>query len=194
MASFNISYSITEPLEGGHANIKGDNGKETYCGISRRYYPNWKGWAFIDRMKPIKWNTTFKSLNPLVRAFYLKEYWDKLQLSYLHQSLANQLFDFAVNSGKGRAVKELQNALNSFGERLVVDGGLGKMTLAAIFRHDGDKLAKNLHARRTLFLKKVAEDQPTFKNGWSNRLNVMKSHLTSALPIVLAVTGLTLLF
>ena len=51
--------------EGGYSSgnekqTKGDKGKETYCGISRVYNPNWDGWKIIDRHKPIKYNAKIK--------------------------------------------------------------------------------------------------------------------------------------
>ena len=195
MAVFNLAYRITKPLEGGYVNDPRDNGKETYCGISRKYHPDLPIWAMLDRKPhPIKPNTIFPALESRVRNFFIREYWQKLYLDYIKQSLANQLFDFAVNSGKGRAVKELQAALNSFGEGLKVDGVIGQNTLAAISRHDSDTLAKNLHARRTLFLKEVAKRQPHYANNWNRRLNILKSHLPSVFGVGLGLAALTTVF
>lgn len=195
MAVFNIAYNITKSLEGGYANDPRDNGKETYCGISRRFHPTLPIWAILDRKPhPIKTNTIFPTLENRVRAFFIREYWQKLYLDYIKQSLANQLFDFAVNSGKGRAVKELQTALNSSGERLIVDGLIGQKTLTAISRHDSDTLAKNLHARRTLFLKEVAKKQPHYANNWNRRLHILKSHLPSVFAVGFGLAALTTVF
>lgn len=195
MAVFNIAYKITKPLEGGYVNDPRDNGGETYCGISRRFHPDLQIWRILDqKAHPIKWNTIFKPLENRVRAFFIREYWKKLYLEYMKQSLANQLFDFAVNSGKGRAVKELQTALNSFGERLKVDGAIGQKTLAAISRHDSDTLAKNLHARRSLFLKEESKNQPHYAKNWNRRLNILKSHLPSVFSVGLGLAALTTVF
>jgi lysozyme family protein len=195
MANFNESYRITRGLEGGYANDPLDNGGETYCGISRKFHPALAIWAIIDnKPHPIKWNTIFKALESRVRAFFIQEFWQKLYLDYIKQSLANQLFDFAVNSGKGRAVKELQTALNSFGERLKVDGAIGRNTLAAISRHDSDTLAKNLHARRTLFIKEEAKEQPHYSDNWNYRLSVLKSHLPSVFGVGFGLAALTTVF
>ena len=30
-------------------NVKNDRGKQTYAGISRRFWPNWDGWKLVDR-------------------------------------------------------------------------------------------------------------------------------------------------
>lgn len=201
MALFKISYPIIKENEGGYANNPLDNGKETYCGISRKYHPNWGGWAFIDRIKkngPIKNNTIFKSLSPLVEGFYIKEYWEKLYLSYFHQDLANQLLDFAVNSGKGEAVSQLQKILNRFGHRLKVDGSMGKLTARAVQSVDNQNLAKLLFDARERFIEAEILDQPHFATVWRRRLKYVKGFLgnpaTKLAMGVVAVFSLVLLF
>lgn len=182
MAEFKLSFQIIHKMEGGYANNPLDNGKETYCGISRRYHPNWGGWAFIDKKKAkgeIKNNTFFNALNPLVEGFYIKEFWDKMFLSFFSQELANQLLDFAVNSGKGRAVKTLQIIMNRFGFRLKVDGVLGRKTANAIRSFDNLRLAKMLFSEREKFIQKLSLQQPAFAKVWHNRLNYLKGFISS---------------
>ncbi|MDE5419125.1 hypothetical protein L3049_14085 [Labilibaculum sp. DW002] len=197
MAVFRISHNITSKLEGGYANNPKDNGGETYAGISRKYFPYWIGWQFIDRQAhPIRNNTRFTNLNGAVEIFYTREFWDKLHCSKLEQSLANQLFDYAVNSGKGQAVKDLQRVLNGLGEALKVDGALGSKTLAAIGRHKQNELANHLHNMRTRFLVEESKDQPDFAAVWSSRLDTMKKHLPSVGVSfgLIAAIGLSLFF
>ena len=197
MAVFNISFGITSQLEGGYANHPKDRGGETYAGITRKYHPSWIGWQYIDKQPhPIKTNTKFPKLEGYVITFYTKEYWNRLHCNDLEQSLANQLFDYAVNSGKGRAVKDLQSILNNLGESLKVDGAIGPNTIAAIKRHKQADLAKQLHSRRTSFLVKESKNQPVFAKTWSNRINTMKEHLP-AVGIsfgAIALVGIALFF
>jgi lysozyme family protein len=195
MANFNISYKITKNLEGGYANHPKDNGGETYAGISRKFHPMWVGWPYIDRRPhPIKNNSVFPKLDGQVKAFYKREYWQKLFGDHLHQSLANQIYDYAVNSGKGQAVKDLQRILNSLGEKLQVDGVIGPLTLAAIGKHDQDDLARRLHAMRTLFLSQESKVQPHFREVWQNRLQTMKSYLPSVAGLSLGLAALATIF
>ena len=199
MAVFGISYGITSALEGGYANHPKDKGGETYAGISRKYHSTWIGWPYIDKQRRygnLKTNQIFPKLNQYVKTFYTREFWDKLHCSGLDQALANQLFDYAVNSGKGRAVKTLQAILNQLGESLKVDGVIGAKSLAAIARHDQSKLAQLLHKNREVFLQKEAQNQPAFAKVWSNRLSTMKEYLPSAGVSfgLLAIVGVSLFF
>ena len=39
--------------EGGYVDDRDDRGGETYRGISRNNFPDWKGWKKIDGFKPV---------------------------------------------------------------------------------------------------------------------------------------------
>lgn len=197
MATFETSYHITEMMEGGYSNHSLDKGKETYAGISRASFPNWEGWKFIDKKaKPIQTNSFFSDLTMPVRNFYRANFWLPLQCVSMPQVVANQLFDYAVNSGKSRAVKSLQSVLNSLGAFLEVDGLIGVKTLGALSRFDANKIAEKLLLERENFINKLAQSQPQFKNGWLNRIAYLKTHL-STVGIsfgAVALVGLTLFF
>ena len=108
-------------IEGGYDNDPDDAGGETKYGISKRSYPN----------------EDIKNLTP-ERAIeiYTRDWWNPLNLSSIQdQTTANLVFRFAVNSGKGTAVKMLQECLNTFVPiipSVTVDGVLGQRTLQAI--------------------------------------------------------------
>ncbi len=178
MAQFRISYDITSKMEGGYANNPNDKGKETYCGISRVAFPNWKGWSFIDRQAhPIRNNAKFSYLKTAVEQFYRVEFWLKLSCGLMPQELANQLFDFAVNSGKSRAGKTLQAILNERGSFLKIDGLIGTKTIAALKRFDSGEIAKALFVERENFINKLIVEQPYFKRAWLSRLSYLRSFL-----------------
>lgn len=197
MAQFGISYHITERMEGGYANNPNDKGLETYAGISRRAFPNWKGWKFIDKQaKPIKRNTFFSYLSMPVMQFYRENFWKPLQCGLMPQEIANQLFDYAVHSGKKRAVKSLQTVLNQMGSFLIVDGIMGEKTQGAIKRFDSEQIARKLLVERENFINRLVQYDSNFKRAWLNRIAYLKSHL----PVVgmsfglVAVMGVTLFF
>lgn len=48
---FDEALKQTLAFEGGYANDPDDRGGETFRGISRRSFPDWPGWALIDRAK-----------------------------------------------------------------------------------------------------------------------------------------------
>ena len=197
MAQFGISYHITEQMEGGYSNNPHDKGGETYAGISRVSFPDWKGWAFLDKQAhPIQHNAKFSYLSRDVEQFYRTEFWKKLNCGFMSQVVANQLFDYAVNSSKSKAVKSLQTVLNRLGAFLQVDGIIGEKTLTAMARFNQDDIAGNLLIQRENFINRLALQQPQFKRVWLNRIAYLKSHLSTAGVSfgLIAIAGLTLFF
>lgn len=94
----------TIQLEGGfqNINVQGDRGKQTYAGISRRWWPKWEGWDLIDRGQTPP--------QDMVYDFYHGSFWIPAGLEQVHISfpqLAAIAFDFAVMAGLGDARKLL---------------------------------------------------------------------------------------
>ena len=154
MASFDIAYKLTAALEGGWANHPLDRGGETYCGIARKFWPNWDGWKIIDQLKEpgdsvadINETLSNNALLPFeVKTFYMLHFWKPLGLfqDYISQGVANELYDTAVNQGVATAGMYLQKAINLLNQNgllykdLKEDGNVGPATLAAyqaIFLH-----------------------------------------------------------
>lgn len=138
MSNFDKAYDHLLKDEGGYVFDPDDPGGETFRGISRENFPMWEGWATVDLYisDSIVKNTTNSRnkiesdeyLSGLVKAFYKKEFWDKLCCDEIvHQGIAELIFNFSVNTGPSSSVKAAQKALG-----VNVDGGLGKNTLAAI--------------------------------------------------------------
>ncbi|WP_313579831.1 glycosyl hydrolase 108 family protein [Chishuiella sp.] len=118
MANFNNAYKRTSVNEGGYADVKGDNGGETYKGIARNFHKTWEGWKIIDAYKkkngPIKYGLIIKdsNLDELVKKFYKSKFWNVLDADSIEsQSIADTLYDFGVNSGQSRSIKQIQKAL-----------------------------------------------------------------------------------
>lgn len=109
---FEISYKKTNINEGGWVHEDGDTGLETYCGISRKWFPDWAGWPIVDAHKPLEKGQHIKDENliKLKKEFYKKEFWDKLfpKGECDSQELADQAYDFAVNVGVPEAKKLLK--------------------------------------------------------------------------------------
>ncbi len=110
MADFKIAYKLTAANEGGYSNVSGDNGGETYCGITRKNFPNWHGWEIL-RYYTMKHGQVLPELNILVEDFYKENFWDEIKGDNIEsQELANQAYDFAVNAGVGAALKMLKES------------------------------------------------------------------------------------
>lgn len=202
-SQFNTSIiPFTLQYEGGYANVSGDKGGETYRGITRKNWPNWSGWATVDRVRP-KHNQIIPELESAVKAFYFTNYFKSKGFDKINSvKVAAALFDFAVHGGY--SCKKLQQILNSkFNAGLTIDGGMGASTITAINKANADQLAALIMAWRENHLTAIVDKDPTqqkFYNGWMNRLK----SLTGALSIIrknpvttfiaLAVIGLILYY
>jgi lysozyme family protein len=135
--------------EGGYVNDPRDPGGETKFGISKRAYPQ------VD----IK-NLTLDA----AKAIYKRDYWDRAQCDKLPPQVAYLLFDAAVNSGIGQAIRFLQRAVN-----LADDGVIGPMTLAAVGRSDAEAISARFLGQRLEFMTKLTT-WDTFGKGWARRI------------------------
>ena len=141
-ASFDRAFEKTMGNEGGYSNNPADRGGETYRGISRRSWPKWPGWEKIDKIKQdpgfpeiIK----YLQLEQDVKQFYRRLFWDEIHGDMIpSQSVAEKLFDFAVNAGVKTTVKFMQESLNVLNlkgarwEDIDVDGNMGPATMRAV--------------------------------------------------------------
>jgi hypothetical protein len=125
---FDEGFKHISTAEGGYSWQPRDNGGETYAGITRKNWPKWKGWSFIDGRKRVgsgpeiisfNWtdtrgtgmapvknrrqiarHTKYPQLDQAVKDFYKENYWDKKGFSSIKdQNAANFCFDFCMNSG-----------------------------------------------------------------------------------------------
>lgn len=122
MADFLPAFARTLLLEGGLqlTDIDNDNGGQTYAGLSRVANPDWSGWEYIDRGEtpPIE----------MVRQVYKAKYWDAIKGDLLlTQSVAESIYDFAVNAGPRVAIGRAQRVL-----KITEDGIAGPQTAAAL--------------------------------------------------------------
>lgn len=163
MARFEIAYAATASYEGDGVwtCVPNDKGGETYSGISRKYNPHWDGWSYIDQCKGtdgIPQGDYEEKLKSSVVSFYHKNYWNKIQGDKLPlQSLANLLYDIAVNQSVRRAGRYLQRALNRLNRQerdfkdLIVDGKIGEKTIKELksflkFRKNASITVDGIHA------------------------------------------------
>lgn len=117
MANFEKALELVLKNEGGYVNDPNDNGGETYKGISRRANPKWSGWKIIDGYK--KKYKDFKKkldsdneLQKCVKSLYRSNYWNPIKGDDLvHQDMAEEIFDAAVNFGITKAIKLAQKTV-----------------------------------------------------------------------------------
>ena len=157
--TFNIILPDLFKIEGGFANRskKADPGGATNLGITIRTLG-----AYRDA--PV----TIQDVKDLTKEeatdIYKIQYWDAVKGDQMPAGLDYALFDFAVNSGPGRAIRELQKILN-----VAVDGVCGIMTLNAIKKQQAVFLIHELSAARLAFMKGLKNWEHN-KNGWPARV------------------------
>jgi lysozyme family protein len=194
MADFEIAYGETELHEGGYVDDPDDRGGETHLGISRKFHPNWVGWQKIDRIKAAQPEDYVRHVNDdpelvdLAKTFYREQFWRPVYGDQISdQSIANKVFDTAVNQGTGTSIQYLQESLNllnrnqrNYGD-IVVDRKMGPKTLAAfnqflkLEKAQPDYLLKLLNlmqANRYVEIMKRDPTQQKFARGWLNRVNL----------------------
>lgn len=154
MAKFDISFERAIAFEfkkGSHGweNVSGDRGGETLFGISRRWHPNFPGWAIVDEMRQrpdFPRNLTSRpELWSMTQEFYRDAFWSGLRGDGINsQAIADELYECATNQGPRYAVEHLQNALATLGYEVEVDGSLGPGTLGALNRAVSDGAEKTI--------------------------------------------------
>ncbi|MEA4981423.1 MAG: glycosyl hydrolase 108 family protein [Paludibacter sp.] len=113
MADYRHAIAKVLKHEGGYVDDPDDTGGETYKGVSRRNWPYWSGWAFVDQAKkqsgfPASL-TKISGLNDSVISFYRDNFWNKVGGDMIDdQDIANLLVDSAVNEGIKPAVRRAQ--------------------------------------------------------------------------------------
>lgn len=138
--------------EGGYVFNPHDPGGETKFGISKRSYPH------LD----------IHSLTLAdAKTIYRRDFWDRAQCDKLHPDLAFDLFDGAVNSGIGQAIRWLQRAVG-----VADDGVVGPLTLASINReNDTSAIRARYNGHRLDFMTRLST-WDVFGKGWARRIAV----------------------
>jgi lysozyme family protein len=136
--------------EGGYVFNPHDPGGETKFGISKRSYPH------LD----------IHSLTLAdAKTIYKRDFWDRAQCDKLHPDLAFDLFDGAVNSGIGQAIRWLQRAVG-----VADDGVVGPLTLASINReNDTSAIRARYNGHRLDFMTRLST-WDVFGKGWARRI------------------------
>ena len=176
MAQIQQALTKTLAFEGGYVFDKTDKGGETYKGISRVNFPNWSGWKDVDNYKRSYVGHSLDAMlqnniqvQQSIESFYKTNFWDRLggdQIS--SQVVANNIFDFAVNSGVKRASQYAQRVAG-----VIDDGIIGKNSINAINALDASSFIAEYKNLREAFLHSIAANNPTqlkFLNGWLNRV------------------------
>jgi len=150
--------------EGGYVNHPGDKGGPTKYGITESVA---RSHGYNGNMQDLP--------RDMAERIYLETYYIKTGIHNVRQrALAEELLDSSVLHGPSRAISWLQSALNALEDTgMVVDGGLGPKTLAALAeymdrRKDGGELVlvRALNCLQGAFMLSQGDYGRPFLFGW----------------------------
>ena len=156
MSNFDDCLKLILHHEGGYVNHPKDPGGETNLGVTKRVYEEWGG---TKNMRDL----TVEAVAPI----YKKNYWDRVKADQIPEGLNLCVFDWAVNSGTGRAAKKLQGMIGT-----VVDGGIGPNTLRALKLYcetEGVEAAISEYTKIRQEFYESLSTFDTFGRGWTRR-------------------------
>ena len=159
--NFDKCLALLLAHEGGYVNHPQDPGGMTNLGVTKRVWEEWTGHEVDEKQ--------MRTLTPeLVAPLYKRKYWDAIRGDELVSGVDYCVFDVAVNSGPGRAIKFLQSCVG-----VTVDGGFGPRTLDAVSAQNPERLIELYCAKRLEFLQTLKTFE-TFGKGWSRRVAEVK--------------------
>jgi len=157
--NFTKSLALVLKHEGGYSNHPKDPGGATMRGVTQRVYDAYRRRSGAPQ-RPVRVIEDRE-----IQDIYKRQYWDAVRADELPDGLDYAMFDYAVNSGPVRAIKDLQRVM---GEK--VDGHVGQIMLDAIKEHDPLDLISALCQRRLAFLKRL-RTWSAFGKGWARRVD-----------------------
>lgn len=143
--------------EGGWADHPKDPGGATMKGVTLGTYSEWLG-------RPATKTELRNISDDHLRKIYEANYWRAAACDRLPPGVDYMVFDFAVNSGPGRARKFLQRVAG-----VAPDGAIGPVTVAAVNKLGARLLIDRLNEDREAFYRSL-DTFPTFGKGWLRRL------------------------
>ena len=152
--------------EGGFVNHPADPGGATNRGVTQGTYNAWR------RRQGHEPRSVRDITDQEVAAIYRAGFWDAIRADQLPPGVAYAVFDAAVNSGPGRAVRWLQAEV---GARQ--DGIVGPQTLGLVDQAEPVALINSYCDRRLRFMQSLRH-WPTFGRGWSRRVLEVRKQAT----------------
>lgn len=169
MTDFERALALLLGHEGGLSDHALDRGGRTMAGVTQETFDDWRR----RRGQPLADVATIT--DEQIMAVYRDLYWCVASCDRLPWPVNYLVFDAAVNSGAGRAVRWLQRGVG-----VAADGVAGPKTIAAA-RASGPAQWSAIVQARADFIADLIQGQPSqraFLKGWMRRLLAV---LTTAL-------------
>lgn len=151
--AFQLAMAFTKKWEGGYVNDPVDPGGETYRGITRKNWPDWAGWEYVEKRD-------LRKADEFVDEFYLQNFWLASGCDKMSTAAAICVFDSAVNCGVGRV------------KRWVVDLNVKDAV-------EAKRVSKVILQTRIAYYNSLVEKKPALKKflkGWLNRVNDLSKY------------------
>lgn len=153
--TFDQAFDLLISHEGGFSNrpLSDDPGGATMYGVTETVA---RANGYAGKMQDLTLD--------FAKSVYRKQYWDACKCDQVPSALRYALFDGAVNSGPGQAIKWLQSAIG-----VKVDGVIGPMTLQAATAADSILVAKQILGKRLRFMTEL-KNWTANSRGWARRI------------------------
>ena len=151
--TFDEAFTKLLGHEGGYSDHPSDPGKATMWGITEAV-ARANGYTGPMRQLP----------QAEAKRIYKTLYWDRVQADALPDKVRYAVFDAAVNSGPGQAIRWLQRALG-----VADDGKIGPVTIAYLRQSDPEAVTRKMLAQRLRFMTSLTA-WPSFSRGWARRI------------------------
>jgi lysozyme family protein len=143
--------------EGGFVDDPHDPGGATSLGVTGATLACWRG-------RPVTAEDVRALTVEEAGAIYRARYWKAAACDRLPAGVDLMVFDCSVNQGVDRARRFLQEAA-----RVLVDGHVGPVTLAAVAKVPARELVERIRALRLAHYKSLG-GFPRYGKGWTRRL------------------------
>ena len=165
-SNFAAAVALVLKSEGGFVDNPVDPGGATNLGITRKTLAAWRG------VSPW-WKLPTSAVKALTAAeattIYKANYWQPVAGDDLPAGLDYAVFDYGVNSGPGKAARDLQEVLG-----VTVDGRIGPETVAAANAAGAQATIIKLCDARLAYVRGLPE-AATFGAGWAKRIASVRS-------------------
>jgi lysozyme family protein len=160
-ANYRACSAFTFRYEGGFVNHPKDPGGATNWGITKRVLEGWRG-------RPVTIAEVRAMTKTEAADIYRANYWNAVRGDDLPKGVDLSVWDYGVNSGPSRSIKDLQRCLG-----VKVDGFMGPATCKAAREAEPVALIKALCDRRRRFVRGL-KPYKTFGKGWERRINALE--------------------
>ena len=151
--NFDTAFDLLITHEGGFSNHPDDPGGATMYGVTETVA---RANGYQGAMKDLTLD--------FAKRVYKTMYWDTCRCDFMPDAIRYPLFDAAVNSGPGQAIKWLQSAVG-----VKVDGAIGPVTQQAVNMAAPQVLRQQMIGKRLRFMTEL-KNWPSFSKGWARRI------------------------